>query len=558
MASYQDALSLVVGTGLVSHWIFKRTETSEPVYAGALLIGTPACLVPLIKQHFSSTISAFIWTMSLYWTTLATSIVVYRLSPWHPLGKYPGPMLHRISKLRMAFIAWGGKQHIHYTELHERYGDVVRIGPNELSIRDARAIQPLIGVNGLPKGPYWEGRMPPNQIQPMIAIRSKQEHARRRRPWARAFNSTTLRDYEPIINNRTLQLLKHLSNQRGTVDLAGCISHWSYDFANDLSFGGGSEMMRDGDTQGLWHLLDSGQKSAIVMSHVPWLGNLLLKYPTRFGEDLTAFRAYARQQGTTRKTKGSHTKDLFYHLSDEGGLYPSPPTVAEVVSDAALAIIAGSDTTSSALANLFFFIMTNSATYKRLQAEVDSLGDDVMNYARHPHLPYLNAVINESLRLYPPVLSGIQRCAPAGEGMKTVGPILLPEGTNAILPFYTIHRDPRYFSPCPDSFIPERWLSREQQLELEPAIFRDEKSVHLEHDAFIPFSTGPMNCVGKNLAVMEMRMMVCLMLKTFDMQLEKGYDTRVWHDQVQDYFITVRGKLPVVLTARDSSGSIHT
>ncbi|KAF8640255.1 hypothetical protein AX16_010150 [Volvariella volvacea WC 439] len=556
--SYQDSVCLVVAAGLICHWIFKRTEVFEPAYAGVLLIGVPACTVPVIKHHYLSMASAFLWAVCLYWTTLASSIVIYRLSPWHPLAKYPGPVLHRISKFRLAFEAWGGKQYIHYEKLHEKYGDVVRIGPNELSIRHVKAVQPLIGPNGLPKGPFWDGRLPNDAIKPMIAIRDRQEHARRRRPWARAFNSSALRDYEPIINNRTLQLMEHLSIEKGVIDLAGWISHWSYDFTNDLSFGGGSEMMREGDVKGLWHLLDSGQKSALFMSHVPWLGTLTMRYPTKFSRDLKAFREHARQQGIARKKSGSQTKDLFYHLGDEGGQYGLPPPITEVISDAAVAVIAGADTTSGALANLFLLVMTNPVTYKRLQAEVDSLGEDIMDYAKQAHMPYLNAVINESLRLYPPVLSGTQRCAPLGEGVKAVGPFLLPEGTNAIIPFYAIQRDPRYFSPSPNSFIPERWLSREEQLALEPAIFRDEKLVNLELDAFIPFSSGPMNCVGKNLAMMEMRMMVCLMLKTFDMQLEKGYDPQIWHDQVKDYFITVRGKLPVVLTVRDPSEIIHT
>jgi cytochrome P450 len=56
-----------------------------------------------------------------------------------------------------------------------------------------------------------------------------------------------------------------------------------------------------------------------------------------------------------------------------------------------LAIIAGSDTTSSAMSNLFYYLLTNPKTYKRVQAEVDSIGDNVMDYAKLAHLPYLNA-----------------------------------------------------------------------------------------------------------------------------------------------------------------------
>ena len=58
-----------------------------------------------------------------------------------------------------------------------------------------------------------------------------------------------------------------------------------------------------------------------------------------------------------------------------------------------LAIIAGFDTTSNAISNTLYFLMTNPTAYKRLQAEIDGLGDNVMDYAAQVHLPYLNGVL---------------------------------------------------------------------------------------------------------------------------------------------------------------------
>lgn len=98
-------------------------------------------------------------------------------------------------------------------------------------------------------------------------------------------------------------------------------------------FGGGTEMMRDGDVDGLWHLLEAGQKyisvvlfaipikqliilyyrNAIFMSHVPWLGALFYRFPN-FAKDLKAFRAHSKKQAMARKQRGSPHKDLFHHL----------------------------------------------------------------------------------------------------------------------------------------------------------------------------------------------------------------------------------------------------
>ncbi|KAG6816461.1 hypothetical protein H0H87_005944 [Tephrocybe sp. NHM501043] len=287
-------------------------------------------------------------------------------------------------------------------------------------------------------------------------------------------------------------------------------------------------------------------RNAIFMSHVPWLGALFLRYPN-LAKDLKAFREHAKKCAIARKKRGSAHKDLFHHLIDEDGVSSYPPTVPEVVSDGGLAIIAGADTTSSAITNLVYFLLRNPNTYKRLQAEIDTLGDNVMDYARQAHLPYLNAALNESLRLFPPIQSGSQRYAEVGVSM---GPHYVPGGTSTIVPFLCLHRDPRYFSPLPNAFLPERWLPSEQQAKLEPALFKDPSANILNQVAFIPFSVGPSNCVGKNLAWMEMRMLVCLLMQRYEMRFEEGYDVTRWEEEISDYYVMMKGRLPVVLTPR--------
>jgi len=212
-----------------------------------------------------------------------------------------------------------------------------------------------------------------------------------------------------------------------------------------------------------------------------------------------------------------------------------------------LAIIAGSDTTSSAISNLFYYLLCNPKAYERLQCEIDELGEDAMDYAKQAHMPYLNASINESLRLFPPVLGGSQRYVDVG---KAIGSHYVPKGTSTFVHFYSLHRDPRYFSPLPDAFLPERWLPMDVQVNLEPGHFKDQANVVLNPNAFIPFSFGPSNCVGKNLAWMEMRMLVCMMIQKYDMRFEEEYRPAKWEDDMLDYFVMVKGKLPVVLSPR--------
>lgn len=106
-----------------------------------------------------------------------------------------------------------------------------------------------------------------------------------------------------------------------------------------------------------------------------------------------------------------------------------------------------------------------------------------------------------------------------------------------------MHHDPRNFSH-PDAFWPDRWIIAENP-ELSP-----EKLVH-NANAFLPFSFGPANCVGKNLALLEMRMVLCLCMQKLEMRFDEGWDRTQWIDQLEDVFVTRMGRLPATIRVRD-------
>lgn len=125
---------------------------------------------------------------------------------------------------------------------------------------------------------------------------------------------------------------------------------------------------------------------------------------------------------------------------DEAGLESEQPATAQVASDASLAIVAGSDTISPGLCNLFWFLLCNPVVYGRLQAEIDEAKPSIEDVTTQAHLPYLNAVMyvrsyhqaislmlnfyprNETLRILPPVLSGSLRAPLVGKDGHRVGP----------------------------------------------------------------------------------------------------------------------------------------
>jgi hypothetical protein len=166
---------------------------------------------------------------------------------------------------------------------------------------------------------------------------------------------------------------------------------------------------------------------------------------------------------------------------------------------------------------------------------------------------------NESLRLFPPVASGSQRRVGQGGGSRLIGSqyvsvslppkkylpnssdlrSLIPEETQLFMPAFTLQRDPRNFTH-PDLFLPERWLAGARMGAHNTA-------------AFIPFSAGFASCVGKNLAMLEMRMLVSSLVQRFNFSVpagELGREAMGWGDTLQDFFISRKGRLPALISSR--------
>lgn len=171
----------------IVHLIFKRTETFRFIWLFILLLAIPACLTVLHLPHVNSLILAALKVFGIFWSTLITSILVYRVSPWHPLAKYPGPLICKLTKFYLAFLSLRGKQYLYYSGLHKKYGDVVRIGrwkgkkailrtlrsstvlgPNELSICNLDAVAPLMSPHGLEKGPCKFTKLEPIYLSILI------------------------------------------------------------------------------------------------------------------------------------------------------------------------------------------------------------------------------------------------------------------------------------------------------------------------------------------------------------------------------------------------------
>ncbi|PSR81867.1 hypothetical protein PHLCEN_2v6239 [Hermanssonia centrifuga] len=427
------------------------------------------------------------------------------------------------------------------------------IGPNELSIIPKETVSNILGPKGLPRGPYYDTRKHEEGTS-LDGIKEYTVHAVRRRPWARGMNSTAMKYYEGVIKEETANLIHGLRERKSKeVDISAWMSFFSFDAMGRMSFSYDLRMLKDGrDSHGLSQQIENGLIEAAWISHVQWLVPFL-KYIPSASKSWEEIKAVGERLVRRRAQDGSIHPDIFYYLMNEDGQEITKPVIEVCAIDGMLAIIAGSDTSATTLSHLWYYLLSNSACFNQLRSEVDEvfpLGEDPLNdLSKLGTMSYLNACINEVLRLYPPVLAALQRRVEPDRGGVMVGDHLIPPETQVSLYAYAIHRDPSHFWPIPDQFWPDRWLSQEEYTL--PSGDRI-ASVITDHEVFIPFSAGPMGCVGKNVAMAEMRAVVSTVVQQFDMTVANQSNLAKWEEDIREVFVTSRGTLPVVLKPRHS------
>jgi cytochrome P450 len=164
-------------------------------------------------------------------------------------------------------------------------------------------------------------------------------------------------------------------------------------------------------------------------------------------------------------------------------------------------LLAGHETTALALSWAFLLLDRNPDARDRLEAELSEVvGDRVPSPADVPSLRFTQAVINETLRLYPPAyVTGRETIRPT-----TIGGVRLPKGHIILISMQTAHRDPRFFHE-PDAFRPGRWL--------------DGLEKRLPRGAFIPFGMGSRKCIGASFAMMEATLLLATIARRWRFEL---------------------------------------
>ncbi|KAJ7656361.1 high nitrogen upregulated cytochrome P450 monooxygenase 2 [Mycena polygramma] len=460
----------------LNHAILHRYEPPSANTPLVFLAVEPVALLLFNGGLYSC--ARLLWSYIVFWGSLSLSVLAYRLSPFHPLAQYPGPAIGKATKLWSLWISWRGYKYIYHKQLHDTYGPYVRTGERQRGQRELVMILSPSGPNELSVN-----RSTPPTVVGLIG----EAHTAKRRVWNRAMTSAARREYEPLIANRASQLVSYLGKQDGPVDLVAWFDLFALDLMGDFAFGGGFELMRDGDVAGVGQRIRA--TAGAMSGQIPWILKTLHLFP-QVGRMIQEFNDFGQSLAIQRTKDGA---------SDEAGLEKEKPTLESSAADGVLAVVAGSDTTASVMSGLVWFLLSNRDCTSCLHACLSRV------FFFHFCAPIFTFFLtNETLRLHPPVPSGGTRQVNPNEGGRNIAGRFIPEGTNIYTPAYSLHRNPKVFSH-PDRFIPDRWLPG---------------SSFEKHDtsAFIPFSLGAANCVGQKFAKHKMLMVLTILLKSFDIQ----------------------------------------
>ncbi|KAF4534436.1 Cytochrome p450 [Lasiodiplodia theobromae] len=449
---------------------------------------------------------------------LTSSILVYRAF-FHRLKRFPGPFAARLSKLYAVSLSTGLRYNIELQKLHQKYGDVVRTGPRELSIIRPSAIPAIIEC---PKNYFYQHTDWRSDHVGLAETRDIEDHQRRKRGWDRALNLKSIEKYEAAIQNAISDLLEIFSSTGGKpFDVTQGMLWLAYDVMGIVGFSRdfGQVRTRGGDKS--MAAMREQMKILGFMKHIPWLINVILNIPGVTG--MSGFLRKCRQLAEEKQKtwnpddKSSATQDIIswlLHAYETKASY-APPTLQALDEDTRVTILAGSDTTAGTLANIIYYLTLHPHTYTALQTRLATLfpgGAPTFSYATlarsargKPALALLDAIIAETLRLKPAIPSGNGRTTPP-QGVVLPDGTRLPGSVDVWMPQYVMQRDARHFVE-PDAFVPERWMEGSGK-----------EGWVKERSAWWPFYSGMYACPGKQMAYLEMRSVVARMALGFDLK----------------------------------------
>ncbi|KAI4680286.1 uncharacterized protein J4E84_007934 [Alternaria hordeiaustralica] len=424
-----------------------------------------------------------------------------------PLSKLPGPWYTKYTNLVLRYQTVSGKRIFYVDNLHQRYGGVVRISPNETAVSDIAGVSQIHKIGaGYLKSDFYSSLLP-TDTPGIFPMRDPHAHAARRRLFARPFSNTSLSsNWDVEIRtkaNLAAQRIRH--DAMGSSQGADVLKWWTL-MANDviahLSFGESSEMLEMGKQTPYIDAIQAALICGIIRSEIGTTIWKLLSYlPIERMKFLYSIDDVLNEHGERAiqkmRSEGGNTKNLFNQMIAAG---EDSKTAAlsnkHIREEAAGFIVAGSDTTAVTLTYLVWAVLKQPDLQSRLESEIGELSEELTKEELET-APLLNSVITETLRLYGAAPGALPRVVPK-QGT-VVGGHHIPADTVVSTQAYTNHRDPSAF-PNPHNFDGLRFLDKSTM------------SAH-QKASYMPFGAGSRVCIGIHLAYMELRLGAALFFR---------------------------------------------
>ncbi|GMG13118.1 unnamed protein product [Aspergillus oryzae] len=376
------------------------------------------------------------------------------------------------------------------TAVSNIYGDTVRVKPDEISYANAQAWRDIHAhVPGRPEFLKDPVRLPlaPNGVMSILVSDTK-NHARFRSLFGHAFSDKGLRTQESTIvqyADLLVEVLREMANTGRSAEMVYYFNMAIFDSIGALSFGESFDSLKSRQLHPWVDAIHKNLKS-VAISHVLRSMGIEFLTPYVLPKELRGKRqenySYAVEKLNKRMKMEGDQGDFWDKVlvkSADDNQRGDGMSAGEMLNNAAVMVVAGSETTASALSGAMYLLCL-SGKIEKATAEIRKsfASPKDIDLISVSHLPYLTAVIDETLRMYPAVPGQPPRVVPAG-GATVCG-----------------------------RFVPEEKT--------------EEPYKYDNYGAYQPWSVGLRNCIGRNLAYAEVRLTLAKLLWHFDFTLDVG------------------------------------
>ncbi|KAF2403936.1 cytochrome P450 [Trichodelitschia bisporula] len=444
---------------------------------------------------------------------------VYRLY-FHPLAKFPGP---KIAALTTWYEGWydylwlQGKFTFHLADLHKKYGPIVRIGPNEVHIKDPEFFSQIYTMSSakIDKYEYYYSMLGnPEATFPTIA---HETHKSRRAALAPFFSTAAVLRFQPVVQRVADRLCSRMRTALAAdepIPLFFAFRGLTVDIVSEYLFGASPDILERPDWgrsfygawRGLWELSPLIRQIPGILAVFRWTPRWLLKATNpkalevldmETQTDAWTARLLATPEAEIKKRP---QRTVLWEVAHSNALPAEERTFKRLAVDGNNILAAGFETTGNMLSHMMYGVLSQPAVHARLCKELENAIPDpesMPNSQVLEKLPYLNAVVKETLRQGVGAFGRLSRVNRSSA--VRYGDWLIPSGcAYGMSPLYVLWDETLF--PDPGKFDPERWLGADAK--------------RLEH-YLVSFGRGPRLCVGMNLANAELYVVGAAVVRRF-------------------------------------------